>query len=139
MLVIAAGLSFATGTSWGTFGILIPITIAVCDIVAPELSVTSISAVMAGSVFGDHCSPISDTTILSSTGAQCRHIDHVVTQAPYALTVAAACVVGYIIAGLTSGLGYGISVAITLPVSLGLLIISLVLLPRFFANQTKKA
>ena len=134
MFVIAAGLSFATGTSWGTFGILIPITITVCDIVAPWLSITSLSAVLAGSVFGDHCSPISDTTILSSTGAQCRHIDHVSTQIPYALTVAGVCVLGYIIAGLTSGLGYAVSVAITLPVSLALLAVVLILIPKLSAK-----
>ncbi|GHT77132.1 Na+/H+ antiporter [Spirochaetia bacterium] len=130
MFIIAAFLSFATGTSWGTFGIIIPITIAVCDIVAPELSITSLSAVLAGSVFGDHCSPISDTTILSSTGAGCNHIDHVATQIPYALTVAAACFIGYIIAGFTAKLGYALSVAITLPVSLALLIGSLLVLPK---------
>jgi Na+/H+ antiporter NhaC len=134
MFVIAAGLSFATGTSWGTFGILIPITITVCDLLAPWLSITSLSAVLAGSVFGDHCSPISDTTILSSTGAQCRHIDHVATQIPYALTVAAVSFVGYIIAGLTSRLGYAVSVGITLPVSLVLLIALLVILPKYYSK-----
>ena len=130
MFVIAAGLSFSTGTAWGTFGILIPITIAVCDIAAPWLSITSLSAVLAGSVFGDHCSPISDTTILSSTGAGCRHIDHVATQIPYALTVASVCVVGYVIAGVTAGLGFAMSTAITLPVSLVLLIAALLIIPR---------
>ena len=137
MFVIAAALSFSTGTSWGTFGILIPITITVCDSVAPWLSITSLSAVLAGSVFGDHCSPISDTTILSSTGAQCRHIDHVATQIPYALTVAAICFVGYIIAGLTSGMGYGISLAITLPVSLFLLIVVLLVMPNLYKAKSK--
>ena len=137
MFAIAAALSFATGTSWGTFGILIPITIAVCDIVAPWLSITSLSAVLAGSVFGDHCSPISDTTILSSTGAQCRHIDHVATQIPYALTVAAVCLVGYIVAGLTSSLGYGVSVAITLPVSFALLIVALIVIPKLDKGKTR--
>ncbi|GHU18908.1 Na+/H+ antiporter [Spirochaetia bacterium] len=137
MFIIAAFLSFATGTSWGTFGILIPITIAVCDIVAPELSVTALSAVLAGSVFGDHCSPISDTTILSSTGAGCNHIDHVATQIPYALTVAAVCFVGYIVAGFTSHLGYGVSVGITLPVSLVLLIAALLVLPKLLPGTKK--
>ena len=139
MFAIAAGLSFATGTSWGTFGILIPIVIAVCEIVAPWLSITSLSAVLAGSVFGDHCSPISDTTILSSTGAKCRHIDHVATQIPYALTVAGVCFIGYIVAGLTSGLGYAVSVGITLPVSLALLIVVLIVMPKFFGNKAKTA
>jgi Na+/H+ antiporter NhaC len=135
MFIIAAGLSFATGTSWGTFGILIPITIAVCDIVAPWLSVTALSSVLAGSVFGDHCSPISDTTILSSTGAGCRHIDHVATQIPYALTVAAVCFAGYIIAGLTSPMGFGLSVIITLPVSLLLLTGLLLILPKLLNGR----
>ncbi|MHC6201786.1 Na+/H+ antiporter NhaC family protein [Breznakiellaceae bacterium SP9] len=135
MFIIAAFLSFATGTSWGTFGILIPITIAVCDIVAPWLSVTSLSAVLAGSVSGDHCSPISDTTILSSTGAGCNHIDHVSTQIPYALTVAVVCFVGYIIAGFTSPLGYALSVGITLPVSFTLLIVLLLVLPKVLPGK----
>jgi Na+/H+ antiporter NhaC len=130
MFIIAAALSFSTGTAWGTFGILIPITISICDIVAPQLSVVSLSAVLAGSVFGDHCSPISDTTILSSTGAGCGHIEHVLTQIPYALTVAAVCFIGYIIAGLTSPLGFAVSTAITLPVSLVLLAGALLVLPR---------
>jgi Na+/H+ antiporter NhaC len=130
MFVIAAALSFSTGTAWGTFGILIPITINICDIVAPYLSIVSLSAVMAGSVFGDHCSPISDTTILSSTGADCNHIGHVTTQIPYALTVAAVCFVGYIIAGFTALLGFAVSAAITLPVSLVLLIAALLVLPK---------
>jgi len=130
MFVIAASLSFATGTSWGTFGILIPIVISVCAVVAPWLSVTSLSAVLAGSVFGDHCSPISDTTILASTGAQCRFIDHVQTQIPYAMTVAAISFTGYIIAGLTSTMGYGVSVAITLPSSLAMLTAVLIILPK---------
>ena len=130
MFIIAAALSFSTGTAWGTFGILIPITISICDIVAPQLSVVSLSAVLAGSVFGDHCSPISDTTILSSTGAACDHIAHVATQIPYALTVAAVCFVGYIIAGFASPLGFAVSAAITLPVSLVLLAAALLILPK---------
>jgi Na+/H+ antiporter NhaC len=130
MFAFAAVLSFATGTAWGTFGILIPITIAVCDIVAPYLSVTSLSAVLAGSVFGDHCSPISDTTILSSTGAGCDHIAHVSTQIPYALTVAGVSLAGYLVAGATAKMGYTASVAITLCISLALLAIALTVFPR---------
>jgi Na+/H+ antiporter NhaC len=137
MFVIAAGLSFSTGTAWGTFGILIPITIAVCDIVAPFLSVTSLSAVLAGSVFGDHCSPISDTTILSSTGAGCNHISHVSTQIPYALTVAAVCFAGYIIAGITAPLGFGVSIGITLPICLVLLCGLLLVLPKLMPGTSK--
>jgi Na+/H+ antiporter NhaC len=130
MFLIAAALSFATGTSWGTFGILIPIVIAVCDIVAPFLSITSLSAVLAGSVFGDHCSPISDTTILSSTGAGCSHINHIATQIPYALTVAAVSFIGYLVAGFTANLGYTISLLITVPVALILLFAALLVLPK---------
>lgn len=132
MFVIAAALSFATGTSWGTFGILIPIVISICEIVAPGLSIVSLSAVLAGSVFGDHCSPISDTTILSSTGARCNHIEHVRTQIPYALTVAAVCFVGYLISGFTSGLGFTVSALITVPVSIVLLIAVLMVLPKIW-------
>ena len=100
------------GTSWGTFGILIPIIATVCSKVAPELTIISLSATLAGSVFGDHCSPISDTTILSSTGAGCSHIDHVSTQIPYALCVGACCMVGYIVAGITKNLFLTLGVAI---------------------------
>ncbi len=102
IFVVAAFLSFSMGTSWGTFGILIPIIASICEAVAPHLTIISLAATLAGSVFGDHCSPISDTTILSSTGAACNHIDHVSTQIPYALTVAACCLVGYLVAGFTA-------------------------------------
>jgi Na+/H+ antiporter NhaC len=139
MFAVAAALSFATGTAWGTFGILIPITISICDIVAPHLSIIALSSVLAGSVFGDHCSPISDTTILSSTGAQCNHIDHVSTQIPYALTVAIVCFIGYIIAGFVAPLGLGISVLITLPVSIVLLLITLLALPKVLKQEGKDA
>ncbi len=101
---VAGLLAFSMGTSWGTFGILIPIIAVVCKETAPELTIISLSAVLAGSVFGDHCSPISDTTILSSAGARCNHINHVSTQIPYTLVVAVSCVVGYIVAGLTANL-----------------------------------
>lgn len=102
VFLVAGGLAFAMGTSWGTFGILIPIVAMICSAVAPELIVASLSATLAGAVFGDHCSPISDTTILSSTGAGCKHIDHVSSQIPYTLVVASCCFVGYIIAGFTA-------------------------------------
>ena len=109
--LIALGLAFATGTSWGTFGILIPITIAIFGDMGGQVMVLTVAAVLAGAVCGDHISPISDTTILASTGANCNHIEHVSTQMPYALLVAACCLVGYIVAGLTSngwlGLGVG--------------------------------
>lgn len=99
--VVALGLAFATGTSWGTFGILIPIAISVFGDSASAMLVMTVAACLAGAVCGDHISPISDTTILASAGAQCNHIDHVSTQMPYALTVAAVCFVGYLLGGLT--------------------------------------
>ena len=113
--VVAMALAFATGTSWGTFGILIPIAISVLVNLpaadAANLLVICIAAILAGSVGGDHASPISDTTILASAGAQCHHIDHVSTQVPYVLTVSACCVVGYLVGGLTQNgwLGLGAS------------------------------
>ncbi len=113
VFAVALGMSFATGTSWGTFGILLPIVVAFG--LEPELLIISISACLAGSVCGDHCSPISDTTIMSSTGAMCNHINHVSTQLPYAVTVAAVSFVVYIIAGLIH------SAWILLPIALVLL------------------
>ncbi len=98
VFVVAIGLAFATGTSWGTFGILIPIVIA-CFPNDHQMMVLAMSACMAGSVCGDHCSPISDTTIMSSAGAQCVHLNHVATQLPYALTCAAVSAVTYVFAG----------------------------------------
>ncbi|MDY2840964.1 MAG: Na+/H+ antiporter NhaC family protein [Treponema sp.] len=103
IFVIACFLAFATGTSWGTFGILIPICIAAFPTGA--IRIVSISACMAGAVCGDHCSPISDTTIMASAGAQCDHVNHVSTQLPYALTVAVVSFLTYIVAGLTLNLG----------------------------------
>ena len=98
--LVAIGLAFATGTSWGTFGILIPIVLAVTGDYN-ELTVVTIAAVLAGAVGGDHVSPISDTTILASAGAQCNHLDHVATQIPYVLVVSACCLLAYIVAGVT--------------------------------------
>lgn len=98
IFLVACGISFATGTSWGTFGILIPIVLAIFP-VGSALGTIGMSACLAGSVCGDHCSPISDTTIMSSAGAQCNHINHVSTQLPYSLTVAGISFVAYIVAG----------------------------------------
>ena len=113
VFLIGAFLAFATGTSWGTFGMLIPIVVFTFGgDINNELMIISISACMAGSVCGDHCSPISDTTIMASAGAQCEHINHVSTQLPYALTAAAVSFVGYVIAGFVR------SWLIALPVSL---------------------
>lgn len=100
LFLIATGLAFATGTSWGTFSILIPIATEIFP-EGSSLLVIAIAAVLAGAVCGDHVSPISDTTIMASAGAQCNHVNHVSTQMPYAMVVAAACVVGYAVAGFT--------------------------------------
>lgn len=99
IFLVACFLAFATGTSWGTFGILIPIVVAVFADSGSELMIISISACMAGAVCGDHCSPISDTTIMASAGGQCDHVNHVSTQLPYALSVAVVSFLSYILAG----------------------------------------
>lgn len=105
LFILTAIMAFSTGTSWGTFGIMLPIAAAIAANAAPELMIPCLSAVMAGAVCGDHCSPISDTTILSSTGAKCDHIDHVTTQLPYAILIAIASISGYLVLGFTlSGL-----------------------------------
>ena len=98
IFVGACILAFASGTSWGTFGILIPMVTAIFP-ASSELLIIGISACCAGAVMGDHCSPISDTSIMASAGAQCDHLEHVATQIPYVLTVAGVCVVGFIVAG----------------------------------------
>ena len=99
--LIALGLAFATGTSWGTFGILIPIAVAVFGDSATTMLVMTVAACLSGAVCGDHVSPISDTTMLASAGAQCHHIDHVSTQLPYALLVAAMSFCGFLVGGIT--------------------------------------
>ena len=127
VFLIAVGLSFATGTSWGTFGILIPITLGVFPLTAP-LGVVCVSACMAGAVCGDHCSPISDTTIMASAGAQCDHVTHVSTQLPYAMTAAAASFIGYIFAGFVPNAAIALPVA--LAVMVGMLFIMKLILGR---------
>ena len=116
IFLIACFLSFSTGTSWGTFGILIPITISVFPITT-SIGVVCVSACMAGAVCGDHCSPISDTTIMASAGAGCDHINHVNTQLPYAITVALVSFVSYIIAGFVPKWGIVLPIAIVLMVA----------------------
>lgn len=102
IFIIAAIMSFSMGTSWGTFGMLIPIITMICEADgAGAFLIPALGATLAGSVYGDHCSPISDTTILASTGADCMHIRHVETQLPYATLTAAVCAAGYLIAGFT--------------------------------------
>ncbi len=120
IFVIAIGLSFATGTSWGTFGILIPIVLSVFQ-PGESITIVAVSACMAGAVCGDHCSPISDTTIMASAGAQCDHVNHVSTQLPYALTVAGVSAVSYLIAGAVSNWVIVLPIAIVL--QLGTLIV----------------
>ncbi len=114
IFLIAVGLSFATGTSWGTFGILIPIVLSVFGATSGEITIVAISACMAGAVCGDHCSPISDTTIMASAGAQCDHINHVSTQLPYALTVAGVSFVCYLFAGFVPNWYIALPVGIAL-------------------------
>ena len=115
VFLIACGLAFATGTSWGTFGILIPITLKVFPLESGNpLAVICVSACMAGAVCGDHCSPISDTTIMSSAGAQCDHIAHVSTQMPYAVTCAAVSFVTYLVAGFVRNAAVSLLVGIAI-------------------------
>ena len=119
IFVVGCFLAFATGTSWGTFGILIPIVVAVFENSNPDLMIISISACMAGAVCGDHCSPISDTTIMASAGAQCEHVNHVTTQLPYAVTAAAVSFFSYIIAGFVQ------SAWIALPIAIALMVVTM--------------
>lgn len=108
LFLLACAMAFATGTSWGTFAIMIPIGVSIIGVIHPEWILPVVGAVLAGSVFGDHCSPISDSTILSSIGAECNLMDHVTTQIPYALTAAVASAIGYIVFGLTSQVWLGL-------------------------------
>ncbi len=115
IFLAACGIAFSTGTSWGTFGILIPIVLSVFP-VGSTLGVIGMSACLAGAVCGDHCSPISDTTIMSSAGAQCNHINHVSTQLPYALTVAGISLVGYLLAGFVQNVYIVLGVSLVLTI-----------------------
>ena len=114
IFLVGCFLAFATGTSWGTFGILIPIVVDAFSATDPQLMIIAISACMAGAVCGDHCSPISDTTIMASAGAQCEHVNHVSTQLPYAITAAAVSCVSYIVAGYVRNVVISLIVAIAL-------------------------
>ena len=137
IFLVACFLAFATGTSWGTFGILIPIVTALFEVGAdgsmPELLVIGISACLAGAVCGDHCSPISDTTIMASAGAQCNHVNHVSTQLPYAITVAAVSFVSFIIAGFIQNW------LICLPISIVLMVGTLLAIKAISAKADRKA
>ena len=136
IFVVALFLAFSTGTSWGTFAILIPIVCHVFGSVDTyQMLVISISACLAGAVCGDHCSPISDTTIMASAGAHCDHVNHVSTQLPYALTAAGVSFVGYILAGV---LGYTVRTGIAMiatPVSIALLVVTLMVIKKKTANR----
>ena len=116
IFLVACGIAFATGTSWGPFGILIPIVLSVFP-AGSELMIIGMSACLAGAVCGDHCSPISDTTIMSSAGAQCEHVNHVSTQLPYAITVAAVSFVAYLITGFVQNWLIALPIAIVLMIA----------------------
>ncbi len=133
IFLVAVFLAFSTGTSWGTFSILIPI---VCNVFTDsyEMLVIAIAACLAGAVCGDHCSPISDTTIMASAGAHSNHVNHVTTQLPYAFTVAGVCAVGYLIAGAIGYLTDGTLAMLALPITMALLTVVI-----FAANRLVKA
>lgn len=127
IFVVAVGLSFSTGTSWGTFGVLLPIVVA-CIPAGSNLLIIAVSACLAGAVCGDHCSPISDTTIMASTGGQCDHVVHVATQLPYALTVAGVSFVSYIIAGFVQNIA-------ALFIAIALMLITLLVIKKLTADK----
>lgn len=135
LFILATTMAFATGTSWGTFGIMLPIAAGMAVNVDPTLLIPCMSAVMAGAVCGDHCSPISDTTILSATGAQCNHMDHVTSQLPYAILVATASAIGYLALGFTHSavIGFGVTGAIIAAV---MIVLKLKNQPRSVKLQT---
>ena len=132
VFLIGCGLAFATGTSWGTFGILIPIVLPIFKVGDPLLMI-GISACLAGAVCGDHCSPISDTTIMASAGANCNHIEHVQTQLPYAVTVALISFVNFIIAGFVK------NAWICLPIGVVMTIVVLFILRATVGKRTSVA
>ena len=132
IFLVGCGLAFATGTSWGTFGILIPIVVNVFSGTNHELMIISISACMAGAVCGDHCSPISDTTIMASAGAQCEHVNHVSTQLPYAMVAAAVSFLSFILAGFVQ------NPWIVLPIAIALMV-GLIVFIRILNNYQQKA
>lgn len=132
--LVACLISFATGTSWGTFGTLIPISLCILGQANPALLYLSMSAVLAGAVYGDHVSPISDTTIMASTGARCNHLDHVRTQMPYATIVAIMCFVVYIAMGfVAANMSYGATVGITL--AMGAAIFAVFVTAAYFLDK----
>ncbi|MED3645297.1 Na+/H+ antiporter NhaC family protein [Halalkalibacterium halodurans] len=129
LFLIAGVTAFSTGTSWGTFGILLPIAGEMAAVIDVTMILPMLAAVLAGAIFGDHCSPISDTTILSSTGAGSHHIDHVITQLPYAILSAVISFIAFLALGMTN------SVLIGLAVAIGLLVLSVIILKRIAADK----
>ena len=129
VFLLAGFLSFSLGTSWGTFGILIPVVATVCEKLDPSITVIALAATLSGSVFGDHCSPISDTMVLSSMGAGCDHMDHVSTQMPYASLVAFASLVGYIVAGITE------NALISILISSSLMLVLMAIIYKKFGGE----
>ncbi|MDD4844842.1 MAG: Na+/H+ antiporter NhaC family protein [Anaerotignum sp.] len=132
VFLIAVFLAFATGTSWGTFGILLPIVVPILDPTS-ELLIIAVAATLAGAVCGDHCSPISDTTIMASTGAQCDHINHVSTQLPYAFTVAVVSAVNYILAALIQNW------MINLPIAIVSMVGTILIIKSIYDAKEKRA
>lgn len=137
--LLACGISFATGTSWGTFSVLIPIATAILGTEVNAITLVTVSATLGGAVFGDHISPISDTTILSSTGATCNHVNHVKTQMPYAGLIAIISFVAYIIAGAAASLGSVLCAVITLICALAMFVGAVVVIKIIQRKQLQSA
>lgn len=135
--VLAGAIAFATGTSWGTFGVLVPIAVTILG-GDGTLTIMTVSATLGGAVFGDHISPISDTTILASAGAECNHVDHVRTQLPYAAIPAVIAVVAYLIAGLCASLGSVVACLVMWAVALALFV-GVVIVIRMLSAKKEKA
>jgi tetracycline resistance efflux pump len=133
IFLLSAIMAFSTGTSWGTFGIMIGITANIAVQTDPSLILVLLSAVLAGAVMGDHCSPSSDTTILSSIGARSNHIDHVKTQIPYALLSGVAALAGFLTIGMTG------SLLASWVVSIGVLVVAIGFVKRYYATAAKEA
>ncbi|MBQ3178880.1 MAG: hypothetical protein IJB52_13755, partial [Clostridia bacterium] len=134
IFIVACFIAFSTGTSWGTFGILIPIVTAIFP-ASSELMYIGMSACLAGAVCGDHCSPISDTTIMSSAGARCDHINHVSTQIPYAVTVAAVSFVCYILTAILQLFLGSITWLISLPMGIALMFATLFVIKKVTSKK----
>ena len=134
--ILAGGIAFATGTSWGTFGVLVPIAVTILG-GSGTMAILTVSATLGGAVFGDHISPISDTTILASAGAQCNHVDHVNTQLPYAALVAGIAAIAYVVAGLCATLGSVLACVIMWAAALALFAISVCVIKMIAAKRAK--